>query len=233
VSAADGSVTLAPTTIDPPSMSSGSDTISAHQQRAGLLAANGNVYIGFGGLVGDCFTYHGWVVAASESSGSIVGSFQATAVSNAGAVWATGAPAHDSSGNVYASTGNGQGSPSSGTDYSDAVVKISASMSGATIAPVDYFQPTEWRSDNNADADLGSAAPVLLPNGTQLFIIGKQHNAFLLNTSSLGGGGTHETPAARLDNACAGEVFGQNAIIPATNSVYIACSDGMRQIHLP
>jgi hypothetical protein len=84
-------------------------------------------------------------------------------------------------------------------------------------------------SDNNADADLGSNAPVLLPNGTQLFIIGKQHNAFLLNTSALGGS-DHNTPAARLNNACGGVADGQNAVIGA--SAYIACSSGLRQIHL-
>jgi hypothetical protein len=130
---------------------------------------------------------------------------------------------------VYVATGNGINSPGTGTDYSDAVVKITPSLSGAQIVPGDYFQPAEWRQDNNADADIGSDAPVLLPNGTQVFIIGKQHNAFLLNTSSLGGV-DHNTPAARLDNACAGEAFGQNAVIGS--SAYIACSSGLRQVHL-
>ena len=107
-------------------------------------------------------------------------------------------------------------------------------VSGGQTATVtaNYFQPAEWHSDNNADADLGSAAPVIAPNGTQLFIIGKQHNAFLLNFSSLGAS-NNETPAARLDGACTGEVFGQNAVMASTNSAYIACSDGLRQVHLP
>jgi hypothetical protein len=71
---------------------------------------------------------------------------------------------------------------------------------------------------------------VLLPSGSQLFIIGKQHNAFVLNTSSLGGG-DHLTPASRLNNACNGGAFGQNAVL--ASSAYVACSTGMQQVHLP
>ena len=225
VNPATGAFTLNPITIDPAGMNT-----PAEQQRAGLVAGNGHVYVGFGGLVGDCGSYHGWVVAANESDGSIAGSFEVTAASNAGAVWATSGPALDGAGNVYASTGNGQGSPNPGTDYSDAVVRVAPNISGAQTVPADYFQPVEWRSDNDADADLGSAGPVLLPSGTQLFIIGKQHHAFLLNTSSLGGG-DHMTPVSRLDNACSGGAFGQNAVLGS--SAYIACSNGMQQVHLP
>jgi hypothetical protein len=222
---ATGLFTLNPIAIDPPGMNP-----PAEQQRAGLVAGNGHVYIGFGGLAGDCGSYHGWIVAANESDGSVAGSLEVAAASNAGAVWATSGPTLDSAGNVYASTGNGQGSPNPGTDYSDAVVRVSPSISGAQTVPADYFQPAEWRSDNAADADLGSAGPVLLPSGSQLFIIGKQHNAFVLNTSSLGGG-DHLTPASRLNNACSGGAFGQNAVL--ASSAYVACSTGMQQVHLP
>jgi hypothetical protein len=228
VSPVDGTVTRSALSIDPPGMNVVGTTI-AQQQRAGLLAANNKIYIGFGGLAGDCGSYHGWIVAVNESGGTIAGSLEITANGNAGAVWATGGLASDASGNVYASTGNGFGNPSP-TDYSDAVVKVTPSLSGAQTVPTDYFQPAEWRTDNNNDWDLGSANPVIRPSGTQLFIIGKQHNAFLLNLSSLGGA-DHMTPAARLDNACSGQVFGQNAIIGS--SAYIACTSGMEQIKLP
>ncbi len=229
-----GTETLTPKDIDPTAMTT-QDQPAAEQQRAGLLAANGNIYIGFGGLSGDCGTYSGYLVAASQADGSIVGSFQdATAAegSNAGAIWGTGSPAVDASGTVYASTGNSTNNPPLGvTDYSDGVFKLTSSaLSGGTniTVPSDYFQPAEWRSDNDADADLGSAAPTLLPNGTQLFIIGKQHNAFLLNASSLGGI-DHETPADRLNGACSGESFGQNAALG--NSAYFNCSSsGLVQV---
>lgn len=229
VDPATGSVTLNPANVDVPAMN-GADGhgVARHQQRAGLVLANGNVYVGYGGLVGDCGVYHGFVVAASAANGQVTGSLEITANGNAGAVWATAGGTVDGSNNVYVATGNGFGNPLP-TDYSDAVVKIAPSLSGAQTVPADYFQPAEWMSDNNADADLGSNAPVLLPNGTQLFIIGKQHNAFLLNTNALGGS-DHNTPAARLNNACGGVADGQNAVIGS--SAYIACSSGLRQIHL-
>jgi hypothetical protein len=222
-----GALTLGPTVIDPAAMT---DT-PAQQQRAGLLAANGNIYIGFGGLSGDCGTYHGFLVAASQSDATIEGSLEIAAADNAGAIWGTSGPVADANGNVYATTGNAFGSPSTGTDYSDGVVEVKpAYLSGGAnqTAPSDYFQPPEWQTDNNFDWDLGSTGPLLLPNGTQLFVIGKQHHAFLLNTSALGGS-DHMTPAGRLNWACSpGQAFGQNAVLG--NAAYIACTDGMRQV---
>lgn len=224
VDPATGSETLTPKNVDVPAMTE----IGAEQQRAGLAAANGNIYVGFGGLVGDCGTYHGFVVAAQQSDGTVVGSFEAAAVSNAAAVWGTSGPVADASGNVYATTGNSQGTSNSvPTDYSDGVVRLSPTMSGATTVPADYFQPPAWRSDNAGDLDLGSTGPVLLPNGTQLFVIGKQHTAFLLSTSSLGGA-DHETPLGSL-SMCSSMAFGQNVAMSNT-TLYVACASGIQQV---
>jgi hypothetical protein len=226
VSPATGAETLTPQNVDVASMTE----VAAEQQRAGLVATNGNVYVGFGGLAGDCGTYHGYVVAASESGG-VVGSFEAAAISNAAAVWGTSGPVADLSGNVYATTGNSQGTPNNNStpDYSDGVVRLAPTMSGATTAPADYFQPPAWRSDNASDLDLGSTGPVLLPSGNQIFLLGKQHTAFLLSTSALGGP-DHMTPVASL-NMCNAEAFGQN--VAMTNaSVYVACLSGMQQVKI-
>lgn len=211
--------------VDVPAMN-GADTkgVARHQQRAGLAVANGNVIVGFGGLFGDCGEYHGFVVAASATDGHVVGSFEVAPSDRGGAVWGTSGPAVDGSGNVYATTGNGIGSPSSGTDWSDGLLKLNSSA-----ALQDYFQPPAWRADNNADLDLGSTGSVLTQSETKVFVIGKQHDAFLLNVSALGGA-NHETPAASLANACPGMAFGQNAVIGS--SAYVACSSGLQQVHL-
>jgi hypothetical protein len=218
VTPATGVLSLQPTSVTAPL---GVD-VPRQQQRAGLLAANGNVYVGFGGLAGDCGSYHGYVVAARESDGFVMGSFKVAPANNAGAVWGTGGPVADNAGNVYATTGNSFNAPG-GTDWSDAVLKLSPSA-----GLLDYFQPPQWRADNNADLDLGSTGPVLLPSQTQVFAIGKQHDAFLLNVSSLGGA-DHNTPVGTI-NACPGMAFGQNAVIGS--SAYVACSSGLRQVHL-
>lgn len=222
-----GAIALTPKNIDVPAMA-GADGhgVARHQQRAGLVVGNNNVYIGFGGLVGDCGEYHGVVVAASQATGTVVGSFEAAAASNAAAVWGTSGPIVDGSGNVYATTGNSFNAPAS-TDYSDAVVKLASNMPAGSIAPADYFQPAAWRADNNADLDLGSTGPVFA-SSTQLFVIGKQHDAFLLNLSSLGGA-DHNTPVGTI-NACPGVAMGQNAVLGS--SAYVACSNGIRQVHL-
>jgi hypothetical protein len=224
VDPATGAKTLTPHNVDVATMTN----VAGEQQRAGLLAMNGNIYIGFGGLDGDCGAYHGYVVAASEA-GSVVGTFEAAAVSNAAAVWGTSGPVADSSGNVYATTGNSIGTPNSvATDYSDGVVKLTSSMAVGDTTPADYFQPPAWRSDNGSDLDLGSTGPVLLPNGSQIFVIGKQHVAFLLNTSSLGGS-DHLTPVGSL-SMCNAMAFGQNAAMGS--SAFVACSSGMQQVKL-
>ncbi len=104
VDASTGNITVGPASVNPPGMN-----VPPQQQRAGLLAANGNIYVGFGGLAGDCGVYHGWVVAARQSDGAQVGSFEVATASPsnyAGAIWAPGGLAVDGSGNVYAATGN-------------------------------------------------------------------------------------------------------------------------------
>jgi len=77
-----------------------------HQQRPALAAGNGYVYIGFGGLAGDCAQYEGEVVGVPTSgTGSTIS--YTVPVKREGAVWASGGPVFDDAGNLYVSTGNG------------------------------------------------------------------------------------------------------------------------------
>ncbi len=218
VEATTGRVVVGPTSIDPPAMLHP----ELEQQRAGLAVANGNVYVGFGGLYGDCGDYHGFVVAAREDGSGLAGSFElanATTTNREGAVWSTAPPVIDAAGDVFAATGNADGSPPDpGTDYSDSVVRFASTPD----TPLDYFQPTSWRSDNAGDADLGSTAPVLV--GGQLFEVGKQQVAFLLDPAALGGG-DHHTPLSSLESCSA---YGANAALG--NSVYLACHSGVQQV---
>jgi len=97
------------------------DSPTTHQQRPALTVANGYVYIGFGGLAGDCGQYKGEVVGVPTSgTGSTIA--YRVPVAREGAVWATGGPVIDAAGNVYVSTGNG----SSTTSY-EAATRLSSS----------------------------------------------------------------------------------------------------------
>jgi outer membrane protein assembly factor BamB len=218
VDPATGKVVVGPTPIDPPAMLHP----ELEQQRAGLTFANGKVYVGFGGLYGDCGEYHGFVVAANPDGSGIAGTFEAANAGGsdrAAAVWATDNPPVDAAGQLYVATGNSEGAPGPPAfDYGDSVVALSPSLT-----PVAAFQPSTFQADNASDLDLGSTAPVLVGDG-QVFELGKQQRAFLLSTADLGGADRH-TPLASIDSCAA---FGANASIGT--SVYVACRNSLQQI---
>lgn len=218
VEAPTGRVVVVPTPIDPPAMTHP----ELEQQRAALAFANGTVYVGFGGLYGDCGSYHGFVVGVHADGSGLAGVFEAASDpgNTGGAVWAPTGVTLDASGRLFAATGNSQRPPTgNATDHSDAVVRLDPT----TGAVLDEFQPSSWRDDNARDADLGSTAPVLLADG-HLFQIGKQNRAFLLDPGALGGADRH-TPLASLGLCSA---YGGNATLGT--AVYVACTGGVQQV---
>ncbi|MCA1644912.1 MAG: PQQ-like beta-propeller repeat protein [Chloroflexi bacterium] len=120
------------------------------QQRAALTLSNGVVYVPFGGLLGDCGDYHGWVVSAGATNGFRRGVYQVQS-HRAGAIWA--APALDAAGDLYVATGN----TDSTTDFdqSNSVLRLSSNLQ-----LLDLFAPGDWADLNRRDADLGSSGPV-------------------------------------------------------------------------
>src|SRR5205807_294337 len=95
---------------------------TVEQQRGALAAANGRVYVAYGGLFGDCGAYNGWVVGVD--AGHPVSGLLAYRVPSArkGGVWAPSGPAVDAAGSIYVSTGNGV---SSSFDFGNAVIRLS------------------------------------------------------------------------------------------------------------
>jgi outer membrane protein assembly factor BamB len=88
----------------------------------------------------------------------------------------------------------------------------------------DGFAPTGWARDNAADADLGSMAPVLLPNG-MIFAAGKTGQGYLLQASALGGVGGQ----VQVQSVC-NAAFGGAATLGST--VFVPCDDGIRQVQV-
>jgi hypothetical protein len=71
--------------------------------------------------------------------------------------------AADKEGNVYVPTANGTFDASSGgRDYGDSVLKLT--LDGSSILIRDYFTPYDQARLSEADADLGSSGPTLLPD---------------------------------------------------------------------
>ena len=116
------------------------DIARNHQQRPALAVANGFVYIGFGGLAGDCAQYVGEEVGVPTSGvGSTISYVVPT--TREGAIWSTGGPVIDAAGNLYVSVGNGASTTT--YDGTDSVLELSPALS-----LVSFFAPSTWAADN-------------------------------------------------------------------------------------
>lgn len=180
------------------------------QQRAALAVADGRIYVGYGGLAGDCGTYHGRLVGIDEAGARPSVQFDVTPASTGGAIWqGGGGPSVDGAGNVYVTTGN----PNSGgaAPWAEAVVKLKAALASPPLAS---FQDPKA----SGDLDLGTGDATLLPNG-DVFAVGKTDIGYLLLQSNL-----HQVAA--ISGVCGGDPDGGEAYEQATNSIYVPCRSG-------
>ncbi len=166
-----------------------------HLQRPGLLLLNGVVYVAFGSH-GDVGTYHGWLVGYDATTLQQVGIFNATPNGAQGAIWQSGAgPAADANGSIYFETGNGDFDGV--TEFGDSLVRLSTTamlplLQGGNLQEADYFTPFDQAQLNSADQDLGSGAPLLLPDQpgphTHLAVgCGKEGTIYVVDRDNLGG----------------------------------------------
>ena len=105
-----------------------------------------------------------------------------------------GAPAADSSGNLYLITGNANfdatSSSAPNNDYGDSFLKLT---SGLTVSQ--YFTPSDQSTDNSQDSDFGSGGATVLvdlpangSNPTHLVLGGgKDGSLYVLNRDNMGG----------------------------------------------
>jgi hypothetical protein len=148
---------------------------TVQQQRGALLLSSGTVDVPFGGLAGDCGSYHGWVVGSAENLGGNLAVWESPGTGEA--VWAPAGVSADGGSNVYAATGNAlTSSPCNG---GNSVFKLNASLQETA-----RFADPACTTDNSNDADMGSAGPLLLPDGS-VFVLGKQKAAYVLAQSSM------------------------------------------------
>ena len=207
----------------------GMDT-NVHQERSALALSNGNIVVTWGGLDGDCGTYHGYVETVAESNGAPQHQWNDTVGGREGGIWATSGAAVDGAGNIYVATGNGSSTNISNYDYGDSVLKFSPSLALQSFFAPGAPQP--WTQLNASDTDLGSLGPSTLPNGL-LFSIGKGGRGYLLNQASLpsnsnpGGG---ENFSAQVCNATSDAAFGGLAVIGST--VFVPCADGIAAVSI-
>jgi hypothetical protein len=167
---------------------------ATQHQRPGLVLYNSVVYVAWASHE-DTDPYHGWIVGFSTSNLAVVSVFNSTpntvngAAYARGGIWMSGgAPAVDSSGNLYCITGNGTFDANvGGSNYGDSMLKLSG-----RLAVTDYFTPLNQANLDANDLDFGSgASTVLVDQANSPFphlVVGggKDGNLFLVNRDNLG-----------------------------------------------
>ena len=161
--------------------------------RAALLESGNVIYTAWSGLYGDCGAYSAWVIAFDAGTLKQSAAIDLVPNNSGGGMWmGGGGPAADASGNVYVISGNGFGdTPGTNSSFGNSFVRLSTA-SGLTVG--DYFTPFNTLSEDSADADFGSAGPLLLPDltdtsgATRHLAVGagKDGNLYVLDRDNLG-----------------------------------------------
>jgi iron transport multicopper oxidase len=168
-------------------------------QRPGLILVGGVVYAAFAGNC-DIQPWKGWVFGVS-TSGQITARWAAVDGSAlGGGIWQTGgAPVVDGPGTFIVSTGNGAviQTPTPGNTppafLGESWVRLTVQGDGS-LSATDFFMPYDASDLNAWDGDLGSGAPMGLPDGfgtasyPHLAVAtGKEGIVYLLDRDNLGG----------------------------------------------
>jgi hypothetical protein len=135
----------------------------ADVQRPGLLLENNpntgveTVYIGWSGAA------HGWMMGYNAATLQQTALLNTTPDGLRGGVWQSGnGIAADSSGYIYASTGDGPfDADTGGPDYADSLLKLDGNLN-----IVDYFTPMDQACRYTYDFDVSSSGPMILPTQT-------------------------------------------------------------------
>jgi hypothetical protein len=171
-------------------------TSPTQNQRAALALVGGRVFVPFGGHIGDCMTYHGWVVGVSAATPTDVRGWATRAL--AGGVWGTSGIASDGAsiffvtGNTEGTAGNPRSAPATWGD-GESVFKLPPALTHLDDAQTtEFFNPVDWSNLDLGDTDLGGTGVVLvdLPgaNPSSLIVaLGKDGKAYLINRANLGG----------------------------------------------
>jgi hypothetical protein len=171
---------------------------STYKERVGLLALNGTIFTAWASHC-DYGMYTGWILGYDELTLAQTRVLNVVPNGSKGAIWQSGGGlAADAAGHIYALVANGtldttlnaQGFPSQG-DYGNGYIKMA---SASPMQVVDYFAEDNDVSESTNDIDLGSGAPMLLPDlkdgaGTVRHLAvgaGKDGHLYVVNRDNMG-----------------------------------------------
>ena len=163
-------------------------------QRPGLALVNGVVYVGWASH-GDQGVWHGWLLGYSTANLAAAPSVFNSTPNSAeglsycrGGIWMSGgAPAADTSNNLFLITGNGVWDGTSA--FSDSYLKLGTP---AISTPLDYFTPYNQSNLDADDSDVGSSGTALLIDQTSgpiphlLVGASKASEFYMLNRDNMG-----------------------------------------------
>jgi hypothetical protein len=169
-------------------------------QRSGLVLYNGVVSVAWGGHCDNtAWPWHGWVMGFSKTTLAPVGQYLATPNGLEGGIWmSAGAPAVDSGGNMFFSTGNGTFDNTSNlnplvapnNDLGESFLNLNA----ATMALQDFYTPSQNAAWSAADLDISAGGVVVLPDGigpsghsNLVFGTDKQAHVWMMDRSNMSG----------------------------------------------
>src|SRR5579859_1263458 len=107
-------------------------------QRAAPTLVNGVLYVPYGGIIGDCNPYHGWVVGVPINAPTQVKAF-ATGAERSG-IWGPGGIASDGT-DLFVVTGNGL--PGSAFGQQESILRLQAGPTFNNM-PANFFVPSNW-----------------------------------------------------------------------------------------
>lgn len=175
------------------------DTFNAEIEnpRPGMLLTAGGVYLGWSALC-DNYPWQGWFMRYDASSLSQTAIFNVSPNGYGGGIWmSAGAPAVDSGGSIYLSTGNGTFDDSSNVlppgptqnDFGMSLIRLNPSL-----IVQDFFTPAQNAAWSTSDYDLSAAGITVLPDGMgptahpNLLIGGdKQGHVYVVDRGSMSG----------------------------------------------
>jgi hypothetical protein len=162
-------------------------------QRSALSLVKGVVYVAYGGHIGDCGDYHGWVVGVDSKDPSQHGAW--ATLGRGEAIWAAGGMASDGE-SVFAVTGNSTSRVMARENSdSEEVVRLSG-LAEHERNDRNLYYPEHWYEMDEADADFGASNPVYMriPGATPenyVLAIAKDGHLYLLDSNNLGGEAGH------------------------------------------
>ena len=193
---------------------------SQHLQRPAALIVNGYAYFAYGGNIGDCGNYYGWVIGVALD-GDVMKTRSFRTDDTQCGIWGPGGPAYDGN-SIFVTTGNGS-SPSSWAG-SEAIIRLGLDLS-FTKNPMDYYAPTNYASLDSSDTDINGSGPLVIDTQglKAVLALGKSGTAYLVDRTNLGGVGAKIAGQTKLSggpisNAAAWATIGGTTYVVANNN---------------